>query len=107
MKCERRCSQSRSALWFAFHNLSSVVAELWRSASLMRVALCNSAHMAAAVLTGCLREIHYTSAPGASGRVLDSVDHSPVPDAIVTLIPEVTPETIGLYSHKNVSVTVW
>jgi hypothetical protein len=49
-------------------------------------------------MTGCLSEIHYTSAPGASGRVLDSVDHSPVPDAIVTLIPE----EIGPYSDKNV-----
>jgi hypothetical protein len=73
----------------------------------MRVALCNSAlFMAAAVLAGCLREIHYTSAPGASGLVLDSVDHSPVPGAIVTLIPEVTPETIDLYSHKIAPVTV-
>jgi hypothetical protein len=49
-------------------------------------------------MTGCLSEIHYTSAPGASGRVLDSVDHSPVPDAIVTLIPA----ELGPYSDKNV-----
>jgi len=63
--------------------------------------------MAAAVLTGCLREMHYTSAPGASGCALDSVDHRSVPDAIVTLIPEVTPETIDLlYSRKNLPVTV-
>lgn len=73
----------------------------------MRVLTYNSALlMAAAVLAGCMREIHYTSAPGASGRVLDSVDHSPVPEAIVTLIPEATPETIGSYSDKNVPVNV-
>ena len=53
--------------------------------------------MAAALMTGCLREIHYTSAPGAAGRVLDSVDHRPVQDAIVTLIPE----EIAPYSDKN------
>jgi hypothetical protein len=65
----------------------------------MRIATYNSAlFMAAVVMAGCLGEIHYTSAPGASGRVLDSVDHSPVPDAIVTLIPE----EIGSYSDKNV-----
>jgi len=58
--------------------------------------------MVATVMTGCLSEIHYTSAPGASGRVLDSVDHSPVPDAIVTLIPE----EVGPYSDKNVPMKV-
>jgi len=65
----------------------------------MRIATYNSALLiAATVMSGCLSEIHYTSAPGASGRVLDSVDHSPVPDAFVTLIPE----EIGPYSDKNV-----
>jgi hypothetical protein len=65
----------------------------------MRIATFNSALLIAAiVMTGCLSEIHYTSAPGASGRVLDSVDHSPVPDAIVTLIPD----EFGPYSDKNV-----
>ena len=69
----------------------------------MRMATYNSALlMAAAVMTGCLHEIHYTSAPGASGRVLDSVDHSPVPDGIVTLIPE----EFGPYSDKNAPVKV-
>ena len=65
----------------------------------MRIATYNSALLiAATVMTGCLSEIHYTSAPGAWGRVLDSVDHSPVPDAIVTLIPD----EFGPYSDKNV-----
>ena len=69
----------------------------------MRIATYNSALlMVATVMTGCLSEIHYTSAPGASGRVLDSVDHSPVPDAIVTLIPE----EVGPYSDKNVPMKV-
>ena len=44
--------------------------------------------LAAALLTGCLAETRYTSAPGASGRVVDSVDHRPIPGATVTLIPE-------------------
>ena len=69
----------------------------------MRIATYNSALlMVATLMTGCLSEIHYTSAPGASGRVLDSVDHSPVPDAIVTLIPD----ELGPSSDKNMPMKV-
>jgi hypothetical protein len=74
-----------------------------RKPGLMRIATYNCALLiAAVVMTGCLREIHYTSAPGVSGRVLDSDGHSPIPDAIVTLIPE----EIGPYSDKIVSIKV-
>ena len=69
----------------------------------MRIATYNSVFLlAVVVMTGCLSEIHYTSAPGASGRVLDSDDHSPVCDAVVTL----TPEEIGPYSDRNVPIKV-
>lgn len=55
----------------------------------MRITTCNLALLlAATVMTGCLSAIPYTSAPGASGRVVDSIDHAPVPHAIVTLIPD-------------------
>jgi hypothetical protein len=69
----------------------------------MRTLISNFALLTAATLmTGCLRAIQYTSAPSASGRVMDSVDHHPVPDATVTLIPE----EIGSLSDHNVTKKV-
>ena len=58
--------------------------------------------IAAILLTGCLAETHYTSAPGASGRVVDSVDHRSIPGATVTLIPE----EFGSSSDKIVPIEV-
>jgi hypothetical protein len=55
--------------------------------------------LAATLMTGCLAETRYTSAPGASGRVVDSADHHPIRGATVTLIPE----EIGSYSENNVT----
>lgn len=74
------------------------VVQLESSAAFMHARTDNFALLIVTVgLTGCLREFRYTSAPGASGRVIDSFDHSPISDAIVTLIPD----EIGPYSEKN------
>lgn len=93
-RTRKSCDERREA---------TILLSIYELAAVRRLTTCNCVLLiATTVITGCLREIHYTSAPGASGRIFDSVDHRPVSDATVSLIPE----EIGPYSDKNVPLKV-